>query len=104
MQLYVIDWSFENSEDQLFATEEFCKYFQENKFNEITDGLELQTIAHTPQNGSGTIICRAKEVKIIYNLIKMWRESYSISFEIKPALTNQEIVDMHFSKNYWDKP
>ena len=93
----------ENSEDQLFATEEFCKYFQKNKFNEIIDGLELQMIAHVPQNGSGTIICRAKEVKIIYDLIKMWRESYSISFEIKPALTNQEIVDMHLSKSYWDK-
>ena len=25
MQLYIIDWSFENTEDQLFATNEFCE-------------------------------------------------------------------------------
>ena len=28
MQLYVIDWSFQNAEDQLFATNEFCENFK----------------------------------------------------------------------------
>ncbi len=99
MQLYVIDWSFQNAEDQLFATNEFCEYVKQNKFNTIYEGFELIFIAHTPQNGSGTIICKAKNAKSIYDPLKMWRESYSIEFNIKPALTNEELVEIHSSKD-----
>ena len=42
MQLYVIDWSFQNNEDQLFATNEFCQYLYEEKLNQSIDGFELQ--------------------------------------------------------------
>ena len=35
MQLFVIDWSFENAEDQLFATNDFCEHFRKNKLNEL---------------------------------------------------------------------
>ena len=52
MQLYVIDWSFENAEDQLFATNEFCEHIKEGKLEEYVEGFELIFIAHTPQNGS----------------------------------------------------
>ena len=99
MQLYVIDWSFENAEDQLFATNEFCEYLKQNKFNNIYQGFELIFIAHTPQNGSGTIICKAKDAQSIYHPLKMWRESYSIEFNIKPALTNEELVEIHSQKD-----
>ena len=47
MQLYVIDWSFQNNEDQLFAINEFCQYLNEDKLNETIDGFELESIAHT---------------------------------------------------------
>ena len=102
MQLYVIDWSFQNAEDQLFATNEFCEYLKQNKFNNIYQGFELIFIAHTPQNGSGTIICKAKNETSIYYPLRMWRESYSIEFNIKPALTNEELVEIHSSKDCWE--
>ena len=41
MQLYFINWSFQNNEDQLFATNEFCQYLNEGKLNESIDGFEL---------------------------------------------------------------
>ena len=103
MQLYLIDWLFQNAEDQLFATNEFYDFFKEGKLNEIVEGFELKFIAHTPQNGSGIIICRAKNISTILNLLKMWRESYSISFNIKPAITNEELITLHSSKEYWSR-
>ena len=47
MQLYVIDWLFQNAEDQLFAIKEFCEYFKKENFNESVNGIELKFIAHT---------------------------------------------------------
>ena len=103
MQLYIIDWLFQNSEDQLYATNEFCEFLKNGKLNEFVDGFELQFIAHTPQNGSGVIICKAINVSTIYNLLKMWRENYSILFNIKPAITNEELLTIHSSGEYWSK-
>jgi len=102
MQLYVIDWSFQNAEDQLFATNEFCENLKKNKFNNSPQDFELIFIAHTPQNGSGTIICKAKNTRSIFTPLKMWRENYSIDFNIKPAITNEELVEIHSSKDYWE--
>ena len=103
MQLYVINWSIKNAEDQIFATNEFCKYFESGKFNEFDEGFHLKYIAHTPQDGTGTIICEAQNTKYILNLIKMWRENFSISFNIKPALTNEEFLNVQSSDNFWKK-
>ena len=72
MQLYVIDWSFQNAEDQLFATNEFCKFFKEDKLTNFIEGLELINIAHKPQNGSGVIICKAQSATTILNALSMW--------------------------------
>ena len=103
MQLYVIDWSFQNSEDQLFATNEFCEYFNKGKFHESIEGFELKFIAHYPENGSGIIVCQADDIKKVLNLIKSWRDNYSILFNIKPAITNEELCEINSSKNYWEK-
>ena len=92
MQLYVIDWSFQNAEDQLFATNKFCEILKEDKINQHVEGFELNFIAHTPQNGSGIIICKAQSAIILFNILNMWRENFSISFNIKPALTNEELL------------
>ena len=98
MQLYLIDWSFENAEDQLFATNEFCDYLKDNKLNQFIEGFELNFIAHLPQNGSGIIICKAQSLSIIYKILDIWRKNYSIIFNIKPALTNEEIIEINDSK------
>ena len=42
MQLFVIDWLFQNAEDQLFETNEFCEFLKVNKFNQHIDGFELK--------------------------------------------------------------
>ena len=51
MKFNIIDLSFQNNEDQLFATNEFCQYLNEGKLNETIDGFELKSTAHTSQNG-----------------------------------------------------
>ena len=102
MQLYIINWSFQNAEDQLFATNEFCEYFKNKKLDQYIDGFELKFILHTPQNGSGIIICKSHSISIIYGILNMWRESYSISFDIKPALTNEEVFNLNNSNDFWE--
>ena len=97
MQLYVIDWSFQDAEDQLFATNEFCKFLNEDKINQHVEGFELNFIAHTPQNGSGVIICKAQSAITLFSILKFWRESFNISFNIKPALTNEELLKLKMS-------
>ncbi len=103
MQLYLISWSFENAEDQLFATKEFCQFLREGKLNKFIEGFELSFIAHTPQDGSGIIICKAQNTRILFNIINMWRENFSISFDIKPALTSEELFSLQSSNDYWAK-
>ena len=96
MQLFVIDWSFQNAEDQLFATNEFCDFLKENKLNEHIEGFELIFIAHTPQNGSGVIICRSQTSTTLFKILNIWRENFSILFNIKPALTSEELLSLKF--------
>ena len=103
MQLYVIDWSFQNNEDQLFATNEFCRYLSEGKLNESIQGFELEYIAHTPQNGSGVIICKATDVNTIFRILNMWRKNFNISFNFKPALSNEELASSHNGNCFWAK-
>ena len=103
MQLFVIDWSFQNAEDQLFATNEFCEFLKVNKLNKNIDGFKLKFIAHTPQNGSGVIICEAQTSTTLFNMLNMWRENFSIIFNIKPALTSEELLALQSSKNFWEK-
>ena len=103
MQLFIIDWSFQNNEDQLFATNEFCQYLNEGKLNENIEGFELKFIAHTPQNGSGIIICQVHNTSILFSILKMWRESFNISFNFKPAQTNEELLSSHNKESIWSK-
>ena len=103
MQLYIIHWSFQNNEDQLFATNEFCQYLNEGKLNESIDGFELQYIAHTPQNGSGVIICKVANVSTLFRIFSMWRKNFNISFNFKPALTNEELASSITDNFFWAK-
>ena len=100
MQLYVIYWSFQNAEDQLFATNQFCQFLKEDNVNKSLDGFELKFIAHTPQDGTGVIICKAQNTSTIFNILNSWRENFSISFNIKPALTSEELLTLNSSKDY----
>ena len=55
----------------MFAKNEFCEYLKQNKLNNIYQGFELIFIAHTPQNGSASIICKAENAKSIYEPLKI---------------------------------
>ena len=100
MQLYLIDWSFQNSEDQLFATNKFCELLKQDKINQFMEGLELINIVHAPQNGSGVIICKAQSSTTLLDILSMWRENFSISFNITPALTSEELLQLQSSKDF----
>ena len=102
MQLFVIDCSFQNNEDQPFATNEFCKHLSKGNLNE-TDEFELKFIAHTPQNKSGVIICKAHHTSVLFKILKFWRESFNLSFNIKPALTNEVLLSSHNEQDFWSK-
>jgi len=103
MRLFIIDWSFQNNEDQLFATNEFCQYLKEGKLNEIIEGFEIESIAHTPQNGSGVIICKAEDTNTLFKIFNMWRKNFNITFNFKPALTNEELASSHIENCFWAK-
>ena len=103
MQLFVIDWIFQNSEDQLFATNEFCQYLKEGRLNENVDGFELKFIAHTPQTGSGVIICKANTTSVLFRILKMWRENFNIEFNIRPALTSEELISLNTGNQFWSR-
>ena len=91
MQLFVIDWLFQNAEDQLFATNEFCEFLKKKKLDQHIEGFELVFIAHTPQDGAGLIICKSQKTATLFNILNTWRENFSIVFNIKPALTSEEL-------------
>ena len=97
MQLFVINWSFQNAEDQLFATNEFCQFLKEGKLNKFIEGFELSFIAHTPQDGSGVIICKAQNTATLFNMLNTWRDNFNISFNIKPAFTNEDLLSLKSS-------
>ena len=103
MQLFVVNWSFQNAEDQLFATKEFCEFVKENKLSQYIECFELIFIAHIPQDGSGLLICKAQNNTTLFNILNMWRENFSIIFNIKPALTNEELITLNSSKDFWAK-
>ena len=89
MQLFVIDWSVKNNEDQIFATKQFCQYLSQGKLNETIDRLELKFITHTSQNGSGVIICEANTTLVLFNIFRPWTENFNTEFNFRPALTNE---------------
>ena len=100
MQLFVIDWSFQNAEDQLFATNEFCEFLKNKKLDQYIEGFELKFIAHTPQDGAGVIICKAQKTATLFNILNIWRDNFSITFNIKPALTSEELLYLNSSKDF----
>tara|TARA_A100000164_G_scaffold115723_1_gene102005 strand:+ start:154 stop:387 length:234 start_codon:yes stop_codon:yes gene_type:complete len=64
----------------------------EGKLSKSIDGFELLFIAHTSQNGSGFTLCKVEDVSILFRIFDMWRKNFNISFNFKPALTNEELA------------
>ena len=72
MQLYIVTWKFESSEDQNYSSEAFVDYVESGKSEDLIDGYERITWAHTPQDGTGVIICRASSASILFKVFGSW--------------------------------
>ena len=48
MQLYIVTWKFDSSEDQNYSSEAFVEYVESGKSKDPIDGYERIAWAHTP--------------------------------------------------------
>ncbi len=94
MQLYLVTWKFETSEYQTFASEALVDYVEDNKSTEATPGYERIAWVHTPQDGTGTIVCKAENAGILYKVFNPWREKYGMKWNYKPGLSTEELVQL----------
>tara|TARA_Y100001968_G_C18880180_1_gene491358 strand:+ start:109 stop:405 length:297 start_codon:yes stop_codon:yes gene_type:complete len=94
MQLYVVTWKFESSEDQLYSSKAFVDYVDSGKSQNPIDGYERIAWAHTPQDGTGVIICRALNASILFKVFGSWRDKFGMIWEYKPALTTEEFIGL----------
>ena len=94
MQLYVVTWKFQSSEDQLYSSEAFVAYVESGKAQNPIEGYERIAWAHTPQDGTGVIICRASSASILFKVFGSWRDKYGMTWEYKPALSTEEFVTL----------
>ena len=94
MQLYIVTWKFESSEDQNYSSEAFVDYVESGKSNDLIEGYERIAWAHTPQDGTGTVICRGKSAAVLYRVFSPWRNKFDMSWYYKPGLSTEELVDL----------
>ena len=92
MQLYIVTWKFESSEDQIYSSEALVDYVESGKSENLIDGYERIAWAHTPQDGTGVIICRASSASTLFKVFASWRDKYGMIWEYKPALSTDEFV------------
>ena len=94
MQLYIVTWKFESSEDQLYSSEAFVNYVESGKSDDLINGYERIALAHAPQDGTGVIICRALSASILFKVFGPWRDKFGMTWEYKPALNTEEFVSL----------
>ena len=94
MQLYIVSWKFESSEDQTYAGDALIDYFDSGKSDELIEGYERIDWIHAPQDGTGVVICRASSSSILYKVFNPWRERFGMIWEYKPALTSEELIKL----------
>tara|TARA_Y100001968_G_C19388762_1_gene734352 strand:+ start:1376 stop:1678 length:303 start_codon:yes stop_codon:yes gene_type:complete len=94
MQLYLVSWKFESSEEQAFALDALVDYVESGRSQQTPEGYERIAWVHTPQDGTGIILCNASSPTILYKVFQPWREKYGMIWEYKPALTTEELVPL----------
>tara|TARA_B100000131_G_scaffold304143_1_gene328874 strand:+ start:288 stop:590 length:303 start_codon:yes stop_codon:yes gene_type:complete len=92
MQLFVVTWQFESSEDQTFAGDALIEYVESGKSQESLEGYERLAWVHLPQDGTGLIICKAANASILYKVFGPWREKFGMIWTYKPGLSTEELV------------
>ncbi len=94
MQLYVVSWQFESSEDQTFASEALLEYFESGKSEDTPMGYECMTWIHMPQDGTGIVICKAENASILFKVFGPWREKFGMIWSYKPGLSTEEFLGL----------
>ena len=99
MQLYVVTWKFESSEAQSFALDALIEYVKSGKSEQNQEGYERIAWIHTPQDGSGLVLCKASSAIVLYKIFNPWREKFGMIWEYKPALTTEELISLSKENN-----
>ena len=94
MQLYIVTWKFDSSEDQLYSSEALVEYVESGQSEDLINGYERIAWAHTPQDGTGVIICRASSASTLFKVFAPWRYKFGMTWEYKPALSTEEFVSL----------
>ncbi len=94
MQVYVVTWKFDSSEYQTFAEDALIDYVESGNFNQAEEGYERICWIHTPQDGTGTVICKARNASVLYKVFGPWREKFGVSWDYKPGLETEELIEL----------
>ena len=94
MQLYLVTWTFDSSEDQTFAAQALVEYVQSGLADQVVEGYERIFWIHTPQDGTGIVICKAESASILYKVFSPWREKFGMKWDFKPALETNELIEL----------
>ncbi len=94
MQLYVVTWRFQSAEYQTFAAQALREYVDSGKLDDSFEGYERIAWVHTPQDGTGTVICRAESAAVLYRVFSPWRNKFGMSWDYKLGLSTEELVDL----------
>tara|TARA_B100001250_G_scaffold389382_1_gene388431 strand:+ start:143 stop:442 length:300 start_codon:yes stop_codon:yes gene_type:complete len=94
MQLYVVTWEFESSEDQTFSTDALVDYVQSGRSEEHKEGYERIAWVHFPQDGTGIIICKAANAAVLYKVFNPWRKQFGMKWRFKPGLSTEELIGL----------
>ena len=94
MQLYVVNWRFESAEDQSFALDALRAYVESGSSEQTPEGYERIAWVHTPQDGTGIVLCKAANASVLYKVFNPWRKKFGMIWEYKPGLTSEEIIDL----------
>ena len=81
MQTYIVTWKFESSEDQKYAADSLVNYFESGKYHQPSEGFERNAWIHSPQDGTGVIICKALSSSILYKEFNTWRENFGMIWD-----------------------
>tara|TARA_Y100001968_G_scaffold313362_1_gene337481 strand:- start:117 stop:416 length:300 start_codon:yes stop_codon:yes gene_type:complete len=94
MQLYLVSWKFDSSEEQSFALDALVEYVDSGKSQQTPDGYERIAWVHTPQDGTGIVLCKAVNAATLYKVFHPWREKYGMTWNYKPALYTEELIEL----------
>ncbi|WP_269622602.1 DUF3303 domain-containing protein [Prochlorococcus marinus] len=94
MQLYVVTWKFQSPEDQSFAADALIDYVESGQAESMPEGYERLAWVHTPQDGTGIVLCKAKSASVLYKVFGPWQKNFGMICDYKPALTTEEFINL----------